>query len=819
MGYKSEFRMDIKATDKTKAVMSNVQNNFRKTGRYGAASAQRTTAAWAKFQGMMSIARIGISAVQKAFESMERGAKANLVATAFKQLNKESGKLLKTMTTASRGLLDETTLQGLANKLFTLGLSADQMGQTMDAAFKISVARGLDLAQTMQTLTTSLATGRVTTLASMGVNVSAKAVVEEYAQKQGKLVKELSESEKKGALFAGSIDAINVAFKGLDVDDAVNRIQKVKKEIEDAQSAFDVAMADMGEGFLTAYDWAVEDLAEKSLVVKLIKELSGWELPEPVSLVDEEEITIARELVALRRLAKRELNEHIAVERLHTEAQRQAAKEEVERRIAFRKETEWLKDINTEITEAQIKQAEIFEHHVKTLGDKGLPWLKEYLSTQQELATLAKSKAELEEKGIHNLTTGERLRLYLLQEQIGAKINLVKLAHEEAKQTQLTLQERMKILAAEGGEVPALGGAAGSLTAPTVVFSDEQKKALQASFTKAKRASRGRSYRQEFTAQMQLELDILTKNLSEQEQAHRVHANRLAKIQEVKWKTDIAKAKAVALADAQRDKTLDDLEIERLKKQEELKEQILREQEEKEVARRLMLSDELSRAFEMEMEQWRQKQAMIQQTLGLYAEMTNQIQGFVGSLEASQQSEALQRLSAGLGGLRSSMASVNAIQRDSLKADTDKTKLYKTQTDQNIAYAASAGYLAASLVEDERTKAAIYAVMETAHGFATLSNPWISGGHFAAAGIYAGIAAMAGPGATAGKAKTVYRAPLAAAGTDAGMQTQGNITINLRGFALGNASDLGGHLADGLNAVVGRKFIDADLIKVNQAGI
>ena len=67
--------------------------------------------------------------VQQLAAMAEAGRQANAIEDAFNRLNKSSGSLLTTLQTSARGILDETFLQSVANRLQVIGLNAEQMAQ------------------------------------------------------------------------------------------------------------------------------------------------------------------------------------------------------------------------------------------------------------------------------------------------------------------------------------------------------------------------------------------------------------------------------------------------------------------------------------------------------------------------------------------------------------------------------------------------------------------------------------------------------------------------------------------------------------------
>ena len=110
----------------------------------------------------------------------------------------------------------------------------------------------------------------------------------------------------------------------------------------------------------------------------------------------------------------------------------------------------------------------------------------------------------------------------------------------------------------------------------------------------------------------------------------------------------------------------------------------------------------------------------------------------------------------------------------------------------------------ASMIEGEREKAGVLALMETARGFATMATPWIAAGHFAAAAMFGAVAGgLVGGGGSAGaagaKKETAEREKLSQS-SKAGGQAQIVVNYN-NGIVLGGKQTIGRAIAEATASV------------------
>jgi len=255
MAYKAEFRQEITAKDGTKKVLSNLQNNIKRTGKAGKTAGAAASGGFKSMLGPLVAVAASVMALKKVLDLSKEGAQANAVEAAFERLNKGGAKLLATMREKSGGILDDTSLQMIANKLSAVTNSTETMGRVAQSAMKIAAATGKDYKATLEGLTQAIVTGRSASLASLGIVVDAKKVQAEYAATLGKTANELTQAEKKTAAMNGALAESERQFGAvntLPLEDGVARLttrfENLKSSIAQTTSSFFTFVVDTIEG-------------------------------------------------------------------------------------------------------------------------------------------------------------------------------------------------------------------------------------------------------------------------------------------------------------------------------------------------------------------------------------------------------------------------------------------------------------------------------------------------------------------------------------------------------------------------------------------
>jgi hypothetical protein len=224
------------ATDNTRAASQSAQKNVQAVGRSATdASKQLQTAAGGMrgalqsvggeigkvsgsipqfntgmlaMTGIMGGIAVGAAAAGKALFDMAGEARAfNVIKSSFDGLaagvGASSDSMLKSLQAASRGMISQHELVLAANRAMLLGVadSEQEMGQLMEVAIARGRAMGLSATQAFNDLVTGLGRMSPMILDNLGIVTGGEKVFNEYAESVGKAAEELTDAERKTALF------------------------------------------------------------------------------------------------------------------------------------------------------------------------------------------------------------------------------------------------------------------------------------------------------------------------------------------------------------------------------------------------------------------------------------------------------------------------------------------------------------------------------------------------------------------------------------------------------------------------------------------
>jgi hypothetical protein len=225
MGYKSQLLMMIMAKDQSKKELVGVSRNIQKTGRVGAKAGRQVASSWA--MAGKAIGAAGVAFGLKQLNEMAKAGRASLaVDDAFKRLNKSAGDLIVTMRKASGGLLDDTNLQKIANKLQAIELSGAQMGSVLEAAMKLAAGSGQNYLDVTQRLTQALITGETESFKTLGILVDSKQALQAYADQNGRTVESLDKTEQAQAKVNEALRQTNKRFGDVDTSGFVDEAEQ-----------------------------------------------------------------------------------------------------------------------------------------------------------------------------------------------------------------------------------------------------------------------------------------------------------------------------------------------------------------------------------------------------------------------------------------------------------------------------------------------------------------------------------------------------------------------------------------------------------------
>ena len=196
--YQSKFELLINA-DSTgaKRVLSNLQNDLGKTGQKGKQASGIMASGWAKAGVAIVAATAAAMAMKRAMDFAIEGEKAKNVEIAFEQLSGTATNAIAKLKKASGGIIDETAVQSVSNRLSLMGASFQDVASVADLALKASLVSGRDYAMVLEQIATAAATGRTSTLAQLGIVVDAKTAYKDYADALGVTAKSLRKRRRR----------------------------------------------------------------------------------------------------------------------------------------------------------------------------------------------------------------------------------------------------------------------------------------------------------------------------------------------------------------------------------------------------------------------------------------------------------------------------------------------------------------------------------------------------------------------------------------------------------------------------------------------
>lgn len=195
-----------------------------------------------------ALGALGVTMIARTAWSMaEAGAKAMELRDAFHQVVPAADDMLAALKQASGGTIAETSLMLGANKAAMLGLGSDaeKMGQLMEVARFRARAMGLDTTQAFSDIVTGLGRMSPLILDNLGLVFDSEVEFANYAESIGKAAKELTEAEKKQALFTATlrVGQEQIQKAGGIVDSAADDFRRLATATDDAKSALGQLLA------------------------------------------------------------------------------------------------------------------------------------------------------------------------------------------------------------------------------------------------------------------------------------------------------------------------------------------------------------------------------------------------------------------------------------------------------------------------------------------------------------------------------------------------------------------------------------------------
>ncbi|HEY65539.1 MAG TPA: hypothetical protein G4O02_13315 [Caldilineae bacterium] len=178
-------------------------------------------------------------------ELIRAGAQAQLVGQIFENVARQAGisgdLLITEMSEAARGTIDQTRLMIIANRALLAGGAelASKLPRLLEIARAASLATGQDINFVFDTLVRGIVKASPLLIDNADIYIKIGDAVERWAEKQGKTVDLLSETERRVAIANAVLEqgARFIEQMGLASETAADRIQSLPAAIEDLRSA------------------------------------------------------------------------------------------------------------------------------------------------------------------------------------------------------------------------------------------------------------------------------------------------------------------------------------------------------------------------------------------------------------------------------------------------------------------------------------------------------------------------------------------------------------------------------------------------------
>ena len=244
--YQSIFQLLLKISADGTRELTKVQQQFVLVGKSGQDAGMTIGRAWKMAAAGLGTAVATFYTLKKLVDAAAAAEMKQNMRTAFESLRGDAIPAIEAVQAAFRGLLSRGEATKIGSQFSLLKLSAEQMGQAADAAFKLTAASGGDANAAAELLTRAMAGGRAAGLKQWGITLDLNAAYKIYADKIGATVEQLDAQTKRQIRVEETLRAVNLAFKDLDTSKLKTDMQAasvaMQQVITDAQKFAGVAV-------------------------------------------------------------------------------------------------------------------------------------------------------------------------------------------------------------------------------------------------------------------------------------------------------------------------------------------------------------------------------------------------------------------------------------------------------------------------------------------------------------------------------------------------------------------------------------------------
>ena len=192
-----------------KLLIQAVDNASDKIRRVAQTVEQGTSRMSRAFQGLKNVATVALGVIARDLankfgralgESVELAGKVDTLNRSFNQLRSSlgaTGITLDKLREATKGTVSDVDLLQSANQALLLGLPTEELDELYAAAMKLGAAMGITTKEAIESLSTGIGRQSKLILDNLGVTFAASDAYKWFAEKVGKSVNALTESEKK----------------------------------------------------------------------------------------------------------------------------------------------------------------------------------------------------------------------------------------------------------------------------------------------------------------------------------------------------------------------------------------------------------------------------------------------------------------------------------------------------------------------------------------------------------------------------------------------------------------------------------------------
>ena len=777
-----KLTMAFNGEDKLAAV---IEKSNRAMGRFGKTTkrtSKTATTGFARIQGTIKgvgtrltelnsgiqLARQAFGALQAAGEAAISGEIANNAEKVFNQISggaDNAAKVMEKLREVSRGLLDDTTIQQFAGSLRIAGVEFSETARILDLSSRVALATGQDLETVSRKIKDAALAGRQGEFDRLGVVVRVNEELKKRAEAEGKVVDEMSKAEQVSTRMDILTETLGqtMAAAGIHTEDLSTNLRSMKTDLDNLQSSAEQTLA----SFLTGTELveirstikAATDSIEKAhgeLTLNLLEtnRSAAIHLANAANITEEDLKSSLDKIDAFR--AGFEGSQNLIVNAVvkasiaTKKAQREGIQAEAQE--AQRANRESLQKTK-EMIDKQ-KQA-IFDLEVEKVSITGQGKDKRLRLLDEEIQAIKNFILELEGAGSGAIERANAM----LTAQIEANLAIEKKEDKEKKKraSQRAKERRKERAAAFKAQIEADKAA--------------EKEALRATTESArlKRALEIEFFDDEKDIQKKHDLEMRDLQIRKNED---LRLNDEATFEQRQLLVDQFAAEEVRLARIQADELLD---IQKRADDQRLAEQ---EKTAKKAAEILRLQRE---EFQKEMSE--------------IARATNLLEAPINALVENQRTGVVQVRAMG-GALMATSAAMNVYANE-----TDTSASAGERFKQGLpAMTHAGGIAAAAFVKNTKNKAIVQGSFEAASSIAAFATGNIPAGvgHAAAASMFFALAGKGGSGKTGGGQAAKTGALSAGGGGPSGLTAMGGggaITVNVQGFALGSAREMGAKMA------------------------